>query len=633
MTTTLTPAATTFVCTCGYRTTVAAESIDHVEQSHIREIVNPFQPGIEYRLADGCSIQRINEEIDRILQDASTPEVDEQVQCVLRRYDDTFFQDLVESRIRPNPQWFLNTQLEEKISSRSTFISSDELAERANAWPPEWAARLPEVLKKTANWKPSVETEPTVEKTYEELITDMIIARFPDGAIAAAAENVEQHAAEGEWSQHGMSQDEWIDEHHEDYPVFPEPEQPGPTWSDDILYGIAGNIIRKASAYCEAHPASMYLDLLVSMGNIFGRGPYFKVNSTKHFTNEFAALVGETATARKGTGADSVKNLLSQIDADWLNKRTMSGFGSAQAIISAIRDSFVQSVRDKKGVNGFKDIVVQGVEDKRLFIREAELSQVFNLANMKDSQVDVILRLGWDGSSLQNIVKGKSADGISQSVGCREPHFSISAATNVPELLKKMPQGADSNGFGNRFLYCYMYRTKKCPNGGPEMDWSKEVVELVDTIGFAQGVKHVGMSKAANAMWIRLYMDMEDHLPSGLIGLMIARRTAHIKRLAMIFALLDKKDQIDSCHLRAAKKLWDYCEDSARYIFTGCSLEQQRILKFVTDHQPVTLTRIREELFQRNKKAEWIKLQTDDLIRNGFLSITDQVIAPGKRRL
>ena len=349
-------------------------------------------------------------------------------------------------------------------------------------------------------------------------------------------------------------------------------EQPGPAWEDDILYGIAGEIIKKAAACCEAHPAGMYLDLLVAMGSIFGHQPYFRIHPASHYTNEFAARVGLTSTARKGTGQDAIKEIISRVDSDWYQHRVMSGFGSAQAIVNEIRDPFVQKVRiaGKKGEGpNFTEIRVPGVDDKRLFIRIGELADVFELASKDDSKADVILRLGWDGSPLDNIVKGKSNDGISNSARCAEPHISISADTTKAELVAKMPTGADQNGFGNRFLYCYVYRTKLCPNGSPEMDWGQEIVRLCEAVEFAKRMKQVPLTKTAHKMWNRMYEEMERTRPAGQVGLMTARGPAHVRRLALILALLDLSNVVEPRHLQAAKRLWDYCEESAQYIFAG----------------------------------------------------------------
>jgi hypothetical protein len=44
-----------------------------------------------------------------------------------------------------------------------------------------------------------------------------------------------------------------------------------------------------------------------------------------------------------------------------------------------------------------------------------------------------------------------------------------------------------SNGFGNRFLFGYTFRQKPCPNGGPDLDWSAEIIRLHEVLTFRQG--------------------------------------------------------------------------------------------------------------------------------------------------
>jgi hypothetical protein len=52
-----------------------------------------------------------------------------------------------------------------------------------------------------------------------------------------------------------------------------------------------------------------------------------------------------------------------------------------------------------------------------------------------------------------------------------------------------------------------------------------------------------------------------------LLGSVIARAEAQVTRLALIYALLDRRDQIEVVHLKAALAVWEYCEASATRIF------------------------------------------------------------------
>jgi hypothetical protein len=421
-----------------------------------------------------------------------------------------------------------------------------------------------------------------------------------------------------------ITKEEMAAQDEEEYPVYQLGEQVGPTWDDSWMYGITGEIVRKAGKYCEAHPAGMYLDLLVSIGNIIGRHPHFKVGASKHFTNEFMIRVGNTSTARKGTGRDAINEPLQMIDGSWYTHRVMSGFGSGEAIVGLIADPKQQSVRDTKSGSGFKPIVVPGVDDKRLFIREGEAASIFQLAGKKESRADIILRDGWDGLPLKNIVKGKT-DGISNSAMCMEPHISISGDTTRDELRRRMPDGADQNGFGNRFLYTFVYRTKMCPNGGPQLDWSDEALRLHKTILFARTVGYVPLSKAAHKMWSRMYVEIENEvgeLPP-LPQSMCARGVAHVRRLALIFALLDMKDVVDSEHLQAAKRLWDYCMNSARFIFSNESKEQAQAINWMRlNPGAVTVRQITDKVFNRHRKVEWVKSQLDGLVVAGRLTVS-----------
>ena len=224
------------------------------------------------------------------------------------------------------------------------------------------------------------------------------------------------------------------------------------------MYGDAGKLVLKASEYNESHPAGMLVDFLVSLGSIIGRSPHFAVGDTMHYTNEFFIRVGDTARSRKGTGRDAMDAILRHVDPAWYSSRIENGFGSGEAIIGRIRDSFEQVIRQRD--NTFKGLVVPGVDDKRLCIREGEAASILVLASKPDSRADIILRDGWDGKVLRNVVKGNSRDGINSSAKCENPHLSISADTTISELRAKMPSGAEANGFGNRFLY-YVYASPR----------------------------------------------------------------------------------------------------------------------------------------------------------------------------
>src|SRR6266404_2817870 len=344
-----------------------------------------------------------------------------------------------------------------------------------------------------------------------------------------AREFIEEYDKEKDpYSLYAMTKEEYDREMEKDYPVLILPKQPGPAWDDSILYGAAGRLVQKAAQYNESHPAGMLVDFLVSLGSIIGRGPYFNINETKHYTNEFMARVGQSSKSRKGTGRDAIDCILKLVDPDWYLNRIESGFGSGEAIINRVRDTVVEAKLNHR-TGKFENTTVPGVTDKRLCIREGELASIFVLAGKPDARADIVIRDGWDGKPLRNVVKGKSKDGFSMSAKCEEPHLSISGDTTISELRQKMPTGADANGFGNRFLYVYVYRVKDCPQGGPPIDWGAEILQFQEIVRFAKTVKHVSMSDQARKWWNTNYARLENEGPDGLAD-MSRRSPGHSTR-------------------------------------------------------------------------------------------------------
>ncbi|HEY0703376.1 MAG TPA: DUF3987 domain-containing protein [Candidatus Acidoferrales bacterium] len=417
---------------------------------------------------------------------------------------------------------------------------------------------------------------------------------------------------------HVMSAAEIEEEYKKEFPVFPIREVVGPTFDPSILYGPAGVLINKMCAYNEAHPLGMYLDLLVNIGNMCGRRPHFFVDKTRHGMVEFVARIGESSRSRKGTGRDVVDAFCQMIDMGWTLNRIVSNFGSGQAIIDQIRDAKTYSVKQR---DDWVEKIKPGVSDKRLLIHEAELATLFVLAGQPNTSVDSLLRNFWDGKKVQNIVRGKDKDGVTEGATCAEPHVSITGDTTASELFDKMPDGADKNGFGNRFLFPYTYRVKLCPLGGPPIDWMEDVMYFHDVRGFSESLDEVPMTPAARQYWSRNYLREEKIRLPDLAGRMTSRGPAHIRRLALILTVIDMKKATDTIHLQAASRIWDYCRESARYVFGGVVKEQMSILKFLDTKgaEGASATEIVQQVFKKNKPVEWVRAQVGEIFKKGLI--------------
>ena len=177
------------------------------------------------------------------------------------------------------------------------------------------------------------------------------------------------------------------------------------------------------------------------------------------------------------------------------------------------------------------------------------------------------------------------------------------------ELRRYLTQTESANGFGNRHLWVCATRSKLLPEGGTiddrVMDAHRDV--LVEALAFARTVGEIRRNDEARAVWRDIYGDLSEGKP-GLAGALLARGEAHVMRLALLYALLDRSALIRAPHLLAALALWDYCERSVYFVF-GDSLgdpiadDLLRLLRGCP--KGLTRTEIRD-YFQRHASTERI---------------------------
>jgi len=350
----------------------------------------------------------------------------------------------------------------------------------------------------------------------------------------------------------------------------PEPTQgepvpyDGPPWPAELkpeaFHGLAGDIVRCILPHTEADPAALLVQTLITFGNVVGRSAHWYAEATPHYTNEFTVIVGESAIARKGTSLDRIMALYEEAEPDWLKNNVSNGLVSGEGLIHAIRDPR-KDAEDK--------IEDHGVKDKRLLVCEGEFNQVLSALARKDNSLSTVLRNSWDSKTLRTLARnsGKGGDVATN------PHVSIIGHITLDELKAKMTANDKSNGFANRFLWVLSRRSKLLAFGGnvPAEECKHLMQRLSEAIRNAAICGEIGFTPEAAIQWEREYPDLNRAIP-GLLGSATSRAPAHVRRLAVVYALLDKVDAVDTFHLHAALAIWRYCLASAEYIFGGLNL-------------------------------------------------------------
>ncbi len=327
----------------------------------------------------------------------------------------------------------------------------------------------------------------------------------------------------------------------------------------EAYHGLAGDIVKTIEPETEADPVALLFSLFVLFGNVIGRRSYFVAEADRHYCNLFACLVGTTSKGRKGVSLGQIKQLFT-FDREWTTDRVVQGMSSGEGLIWAVRDEHTELVSDKNGDEKEK-ILVDGIEDKRLVAVESEFASTIRVLKREGNTLSAIVRKAWDDGNLQALTKNSPAKST-------DAHISILSHITKDELLRYLEDTEAANGFGNRFLWACVRRSKCLPEGGNlhNIDLSGLIDRLKQAVEFGSRTRELKRDEESRQLWREVYPELSEG-KQGLAGAMTARSEAQVMRIACIYALLDCSDIIRFEHLAAGLAVWDYCEASARYIF------------------------------------------------------------------
>ena len=328
------------------------------------------------------------------------------------------------------------------------------------------------------------------------------------------------------------------------------PEPP----DDAAFYGLPGRIARVIEPASEADPVALLAQSIVSYGSMIGRTAHFTAEADRHHGNEFVVLVGETAKARKGTSWGHISSLGREAEEQWAADRVQTGASSGEGIIWAVRDPITkrECVKERGKDPHYVEVEADpGVEDKRLLVYEPEFANVLKQTERQGNTLSAILRNAWDGRDLRTLTKNSPTRATNA-------HVSLIGHITIDELRRYLTQTETANGYGNRHLWFCVRRSKILPEGGriDAAAWEGLRAELTEALGFAREVGGVVRDQDAKAVWREVYGELSEGRP-GLTGALLARGEAHVMRLAMLYALMDRSHLIRPPHLMAALALWE----------------------------------------------------------------------------
>ena len=337
-----------------------------------------------------------------------------------------------------------------------------------------------------------------------------------------------------------------------------------PELDPNALHGLAGDFVETIEPETESDNVALLTQFLTFFGNVVGRCPFFVAEADHHFTNIFSCLVGETAKSKKGSSLGHVQRVFQKVDEEWSKNCNHSGLSSGEGLIWSVRDEIKKTEAVKKNglVKDYQEVIIDpGVSDKRAFVMESEFASVLRVMARDGNTLSAIIRNAWDGKDLKTMTKNSPAKATS-------PHISIIGHITRDELLRYLDNTECGNGFANRFLWACVKRSKVLPEGGKVVDLSKLAESVIKSIGFSKNILEMKRDDEARTLWKQVYAELSEGKP-GLLGAVTARAEAQVMRLACLYAILDFSEVIKLEHLLAGLSVWNYCEQSARYIFWG----------------------------------------------------------------
>lgn len=404
----------------------------------------------------------------------------------------------------------------------------------------------------------------------------------------------------------------------EDIKIIAEESLSLPVLTEKALYGLAGEIVRTIEPHTEADNAALLIQLLAGFGCLIGKTTYFRAEADFHYTKLFAILVGASSKGRKGTSFGQIRRLLNRVDESFADC-IQDGLSSGEGLIFHVRDAQTKKVpiREKKLIVDYQDeIVDEGAKEKRAFVVEPEFARVLRAMMREGSTLSSVIRQAWDSDSLRVMTKNP--------IKATEAQISIIGHITKDELARNLDETETANGFANRFLWIFTRRSKYLPEGGnlQESDLNGLIEKLNKAVTYARSTGELKRDEEARQKWIEIYPKLSDG-HTGLLGSVTSRAEAQVMRLACLYALLESSEVITLGHLEAALALWQYCEDSARYIFgnqTGNKTADAIYAALLGTEIGLTKTQIRD-LFQRNASASQVNSALKMLIELGRIEV------------
>ena len=321
-----------------------------------------------------------------------------------------------------------------------------------------------------------------------------------------------------------------------------------PKPDERIFHGPLGSFVRDAEPHTEADPVAVLATTLAGFGAACHRGPHILVGNERHPAGLNVVIVGPTSAGAKGTSKAVAKALIAEADPELIAHRTLSGFGSGESLVDAIRDA--------------TDDDDDAPRDTRLWVVESEYARLLKVAGRDGSTLSMVLRDGFDGIPLQ--ARSRSRTSVASNY-----HLAMTGHVTFEELRARLTDVETYGGWTNRFAFFASHRTQLLPDGGniPDGLISRHADGVRQSIIKARARGRLRLTPAASKRWTKVYLQIAEDEPGGLLGAVVGRAAPYVLRFSLVYALADRAETIDVDHIEAGWHLWQFARTTAEMIF------------------------------------------------------------------
>ena len=346
------------------------------------------------------------------------------------------------------------------------------------------------------------------------------------------------------------------------------PREQWPVLDAAALHGLAGEVVELLGPHTEADPVALLASFLAEVGAMLNRAPHLILDGTFHPLLFWPVLVGQSSKSRKGTAGKRIERLLALADLTWTRGECRGTLSSGEGLAFAVRDAQYKEIAIKEHGRPigetYRECVDSGVTDKRLFLVQPEFGAVLRVMGRDGNSLSGVLRDAWDGLTLAPMTKANR-------IRATDPHIGLVGQVTQDELRRNLTDTEVSNGFGNRFVWLAVRRSKELPEPSSPKENALMTLasQIQHAIQYGRTMDEIRRTDAAREAWAAIYHDLSADR-QGLAGALLGGAEAQVMRLSALYAVLDRQPAIDLIHLKAALALWQYAEASTRTIFGDC---------------------------------------------------------------